>query len=63
MDLVSIIVFLVVVGLVFWVVRTLADAFDLPKQITSVVNVVLVVIVVLYLLRWVAGPFPLPMFR
>lgn len=50
MSLIGLIVFLIVIGLLFWVVRTLSAAFGLPPQVTQVLYVVLVVIVVLYLL-------------
>jgi len=51
MDLVGLLVFLIVVGLVFWAVRALAAAFSIPPPITTVVYVLLVVVVVLYLLQ------------
>ena len=51
MSLISLIVFLVVVGLVFWVVKTLGATFGIPAQIITVIQVVLVVIVVLMLLQ------------
>ena len=51
MDLISLIVFLVVAGLLFWVVRTLSGAFGLPAPIVTVIQVILVVVIVLYLLQ------------
>lgn len=51
MSIVSLIVALVIIGLLFWVVRTLAGAFGIPAPIVSVIYVVLVVIVVLWLLQ------------
>jgi hypothetical protein len=52
MDLIiTVIVFLVIVGLLFWAVRTLAPTFGIPPQITNVLLVILVVIVVLWLLQ------------
>ena len=51
MDLISLIVFLVVAGLLFWVVRTLSGAFGLPAPIVTVIQVILVVVFVLYLLQ------------
>lgn len=57
MDLISLIVFLIVIGLAFWIVRTLSGAFGIPAPIVTVIYVVLVVIVVLYLLQILgAGP-------
>jgi len=51
MSVISLIVFLVIIGLVFWVVRTLSAAFKIPDPIVSVIYVVLVVVVVLWLLQ------------
>ena len=51
MDVMSLIVFLIVVGLVFWVVKTLSGAFGIPAPIVAVIHVVLVVVVVLYLMQ------------
>lgn len=52
---VSLIIGLVLIGLAFWVVRTLSEAFGFPKQITAVIYVVLVVAVVVWLLHFVDG--------
>lgn len=51
MDLVGLIVVLCLIGLAFWVVRTLGGSFGIPQPILTVIYVVLVVIVVLYLLQ------------
>lgn len=51
MSLISLLIFLILVGLVFWVIRTLAGAFSIPAPIVTVIYVVLVVVVVLYLLQ------------
>ena len=51
MSLISLIVALVIIGLAFWVVRTLGGAFGIPAPIVSVIYVVLVVVVVLWLLQ------------
>lgn len=51
MDLISLIVFLVLIGLAFWIVRTLGGSFGIPQPVITVIYVVLVVVVVLYLLR------------
>ena len=51
MDLIGLLVFLVVIGLVFWAVRALAGAFGIPAPIVTLITVVLVIIAVLYLLQ------------
>ena len=51
MDLISLLVVLISIGLIFWAVRTLAAVFAVPAPIITVIHVVLVVIVVLYLLQ------------
>jgi uncharacterized membrane protein len=51
MDLISLIVFLILVGLAFWIVRALSGAFGIPAPIVTVIYVVLVVFIVLYLLQ------------
>jgi uncharacterized membrane protein (DUF2068 family) len=49
--IVSLLVFLVLMGLGFWVIRTLGPALKIPDPILTVLYVVLVVMAVLYLLR------------
>lgn len=60
MDLISLLVFLIIVGLIFWAVNTLAGSFGIPSPIVVVIHVVLVIIVVLGLLQflglWSGGP-------
>jgi hypothetical protein len=51
MSIVSLIVFLVLVGVLFWVVRTLSATFGVPAQVTQVLYVLLVIVAVLYLLQ------------
>lgn len=51
MTLIGLLVFLIVIGLVFWVVKTLAGAFGIPAPIVQVIYVVLVIVAVLYLLQ------------
>lgn len=66
MDLISLLVFLIVVGLLFWVVRTLSGAFSIPAPIVQVLYVILVVFVVLYLLQILghsSGSLTLPRLR
>jgi len=55
MDLLSLLVLLIIIGLVFWAVRALAGAFAIPAPIVTVVYVILVVVVVLYLLQMIGG--------
>ncbi len=50
MSLIGLLVALILLGLAFWVVKTLSGAFGLPPQIVTVLHVVLVVFVVLWLL-------------
>jgi hypothetical protein len=60
MDLISLLVFLIIIGLVFWAVHTLAGTFGIPGPIVTVIDVVLVIVCVLYLLQalglWSGGP-------
>jgi uncharacterized protein YhhL (DUF1145 family) len=63
MDLIGLIVFLVVAGLLFWVVRTLSGAFGIPAPIVTVIQVVLVVVIVLYLLQMLGLGGSLPALR
>jgi hypothetical protein len=51
MSLVGILVFLIVIGLLFWAVRALAGAFSIPAPIVTVIYVLLVVVCVLWLLQ------------
>ena len=51
MDLISLLVFLIIIGVIFWAVRQLAGAFGIPAPIVTVIYVVLVLICVLYLLQ------------
>jgi len=59
-DIVSLIVFLIVIGLAFWAVNMLAGSFGIPAPIVTVIHVVLVIVVVLGLLQvlglWSGGP-------
>jgi hypothetical protein len=58
MSIVDLIVVLVVIGLLFWVVRTLIPALGIPEPIGTVIYVILVVVVVLYLIGLVTGHAP-----
>ena len=60
MDLIGLMVFLIVVGLIFWSLNALSGAFGIPAPIITVLHVVLVIVVVLGLLQllglWSGGP-------
>jgi hypothetical protein len=49
-NILSLLVVLIVLGLIFWAVRALSAAFSIPPPIVTVIYVLLVVIVVLWLL-------------
>lgn len=51
MAIISLVVFLIVIGLLFWAVRALSAAFSIPAPIVAVIHVLLVIIVVLWLLQ------------
>lgn len=61
MSIVELIVVLGLVGLAFWVVRTLGGTFGIPPQILQLIYVILVVVVVLWILSafGLIGPLPL----
>lgn len=52
MDLMSLVVFLILIGLAFWVVKALSGAFGISAPIVTVIQVILVVFIVLFLLRF-----------
>lgn len=60
MDLIGLLVFLIVVGLIFWSINALSGAFGIPAPIVTVLHVVLVIVVVMGLLQllglWSGGP-------
>ncbi len=51
MSLIGLLVGLIIIGLVFWAVRSIAGAFAIPQPIVTVIMVILVIIVVLWLLQ------------
>lgn len=63
MDLIGLLIFLIVIGLVFWAVQALSGAFSIPAPIVTVIYVILVVIVVLYLVQMLGGGGRLPALR
>lgn len=59
MSILELIVALVIIGLLFWGVRTIASAFSIPQPIVAVITVILVIVVVLWMLQslgLVGGP-------
>ena len=60
MTILGLLVFIVVIGLVFWAIRQLGGAFGIPAPIVTIINVLMVVIVVFHLLQafglWSGGP-------
>lgn len=64
--LVTLIVLLILVGLVFWAVKRLGAAFEIPAPVLTVIQVAIVVIVVLALVAMLFGggsSFSLPTLR
>lgn len=55
MSVLSLLVVLILVGLCFWVLRTLAPALSIPQPIVTVLYVILVVFVVIWLLQALTG--------
>lgn len=53
--LISLLVFLIIIGLVFWAVRALSGAFGIPGPVVTVIQVILVVVCILYLLSLLTG--------
>lgn len=51
MTLIGLLIFLIIIGLVFWAVNALAGAFGIPAPIVVIIQVVLVIVAVLYLLQ------------
>ncbi len=50
MTIIGLLTFLILVGLAFWVIKTVGGAFAIPAPIVTVLYVVIVVFVVLWLL-------------
>jgi hypothetical protein len=53
MGLLDLLVFLIVIGVMFWAIGQWAGAFNIPAPIVTVIQVFLVIFVVLYLLQGV----------
>lgn len=52
MLLVYIVIFLIVVGLLFWCINRLSAAFGIPEPIRTVIIVLFVIIVIIALVLW-----------
>lgn len=64
MSILALIVFLVLVGLAFWVVNTLGSAYGIPSPVLVTIQVLLVVLAVFYLLQaFGVGTGPMLRFR
>ena len=62
MSIITILVVLILIGLLFWAVRTLGAAFGVPSPVLQVAYVFLVVLCVLWLLS-AFGLLPGPAIR
>lgn len=58
--LISLVVFLIVIGIIFWATRAISSAFKIPAPIEVTVQVILVIIALIWLLQFFgrAGAFP-----
>ncbi len=50
MTLIGLLIFLIILGVIFWAVRALSGAFGIPAPIVTVIYVLLVVFALLWLL-------------
>lgn len=50
MTIIGLLVFLIILGVLFWAVRALSGAFGLPAPLVTVIYVILVVIALLWIL-------------
>lgn len=60
-PLISLVIYLVVAGLIWWAVNTIVNAIPMPEPIKTVVNVVMIVIIcliVIYALLGLIGHIP-----
>ncbi len=55
MPIMSLLIALILIGLAFWVVRTLVPALGIPEPIGTVILVILVVLVVIWILGLIGG--------
>jgi hypothetical protein len=57
-TLIALLIFVIVVGLIYWIITMI----PLPEPFKQILTVVFIVLVVIYLLSWLAGfvpPLPL----
>jgi hypothetical protein len=59
--LIELVVFVIVAGLIYWVVMRLVGLFGLPAQVVGIVQVILVVVFVLVLLSFLVGGARFPL--
>jgi hypothetical protein len=55
MGILQLLVALILIGLLFWGVRTISAALSIPQPIVTVIYVVMVVVIVLWLLQALGG--------
>ena len=58
MTILGLVVFLIVIGLLFWVTKALGAAFSIPAPVIVVIQVILVIIALLYLLQMIGVGLP-----
>jgi hypothetical protein len=54
-DLISLVVVIIVVGVLLWVVNTL---IPMEPRVKQILNVVVIIVLVLWLLQLLVGPLP-----
>lgn len=57
-TLISLLIYLVILGLIWWAVTTILGVLPLPEPIRTVINVVLIVIICLILISVLMGLLP-----
>jgi hypothetical protein len=58
MTILSLLVALILMGVAFWAIKTLASTFGIPAQVVVVIQVLLVVLCVLWILGALGMPVP-----
>jgi uncharacterized protein YhhL (DUF1145 family) len=56
-------IFVIIIGVIFWAVRVLSSAFGIPQPIQTVIMVLLVVICLIYILQALGGSGGFPPLR
>jgi hypothetical protein len=59
MTIIGLLVFLIVVGLLFWAVKAISGAFGIPPPVVVVIQVILVILAILYILQAIGAPLPM----